>query len=175
MFDTLKTLFASFMDICLFRRQPQDLPASNFFLGILVMLSIAFGLLLNLINLPFKHAVLAVILNLSVVAIITQLLLRLHNKSARFNQTLIAQLGTGIVIAIIAAPVIVMLQYAENNNVNAAPGAILWLILFTWELSVSAHILRHALSTSFVQGFMISILYPLIYFRLLSFLIPEQS
>ncbi len=174
MLNTLKTLFTSFMEICLFRSQPQDLPASNFFLGMLVLLSIVFGLLINLINLPFEHAMLAVILNLSVIAIITQLVLRLYNKSLRFNQTLIAQLGTGIVIAVIAMPVIVMLQYAEDNNVNMAPGAILWLILFTWELSVNAHILRHALSTSFVHGFVISVLYPLIYFRLFEFLIPAQ-
>lgn len=174
MFDTLKTLFTSFMDICLFRKGPQDLPASGFLLRLIVVLSAVTALLLNLANRPFQHAIVAVILNLAVVAIITQLILRLHNKTPRFNQTLIAQFGSGIVLSVFAIPVVVMMQYAENNNVDISSGVILWMILFIWEIAVTAHILRHAISTSLMQGFMMAILYPLVYFRLFSLLIPTS-
>ncbi len=175
MLASIKTLFTSFIEICLFRLGPQDLPSSTFFLGIIFVISTLLALLLNLINLSFQHAILAVIINLAIVIIITQLILRLYNKPMRFVQTLTAQLGAGIVISIVAAPVIVMLVYAEKNDVDMTAGVILWLILFLWEMAVTAHILRHALSTSFLQGFLMAILYPLIYFQLIDFLIPASS
>lgn len=173
MTNSIKTLFTSFMQICLFRMGPQDLPASNFFLGIIVIISVIVALLLNLINLPLKDAVLIVMLNLAVVTIITQFILRLYNKPMRFVQTLGAQMGTGIVISIFAAPVVVMLQYANTHNVDMGAGLILWVLLLTWEIAVTAHILRNALACSFVQGFLIAIIYPIIFFQLTDYFLPS--
>jgi len=174
MLASIKTLFNSFMEICLFRLGPQDLPASNIFLTIVFVISILLALLLNLINLSFQHAVLAMMINITVVIIITWLILRLYNKPMRFIQTLTAQMGAGVVISVVAAPVIVMLVYAEEHDVDMTAAIVLWLGLFIWELAVTAHILRHALSTTFLQGFLMAILYPLIYFQLIDFLIPTQ-
>ncbi len=162
------------MQICLFRLGPQDLPASNFFLGFIVAMSAIVALLLNLINLPLKDAALIVVLNLAVVAIITQFILRLYNKPMRFVQTLGAQVGTGIVISLFAAPVVVMLQYANTHNVDMASGLFLWMLLLTWEIAITAHILRNALACSFVQGFLIAILYPVIFFQLTAYFLPSS-
>ncbi len=172
MLASIKTLFTSFMEICLFRLGPQDLPASNIFLAIVLVISILLALLLNLINLSFQHAVLASIINMAVVIIITQLILRLYNKPMRLVQTLTAQFGTGLIISVVAAPVLIMLVYAEEHDVDMTAAVVLWLGLFIWEMAVTAHILRHALSTTFLQGFLMAILYPLIYFQLIDFLIP---
>ena len=172
MFGSIKTLFSSFLEICLFRLGPQDLPASSFFLGIVFVISALFALLLNLINLPFQQAVLAAVLNLAVVIIITQTILRLYNKPMRFIQTLTAQFGTGIVLSVFAIPVIVMLVYAKKHDINMSSGTVLWLVLFIWEIAVTSHILRHALSTTLLQGFLMAILYPLVYFQLINLLIP---
>ncbi len=174
MINSLKTLFNSFLEICLFQRGPQDLPTSGFFLGIVFVISLSVALLLNLINLSFQHAVVAVILNFAVVIIITQLILRLYNKPMRFVQTLTAQLGAGIVISVFAVPVVVMLVYAEKHDVSMTTGSLFWLGLFIWEIAVTAHILRHALSTTLLQGFLISILYPLVYFQLIDFIFPTS-
>lgn len=170
--DPIKTLFNSFMEICRFRLAPQDLPASGGFLGITIVISALISLLLNWINLSFQHAVLAVLANITVVIIITQLILRLYNKPMRIIQTLTAQFGAGIVISVIATPVIVMMAYATKHDVDLTAAVVLWLGLFIWEIAVTAHILRHALSTTVLQGFLMAILYPLIYFQLIGYLIP---
>ena len=170
--DSIKTLFISFKEICLFRLGPQDLPASTALLGIIVAISAVISLLLNWINLSFQQAVLAMLVNITVVIILTQLILRLYNKPMRILQTLSAQFGSGVIISVIATPMIVMMAYAVKHDVNLTATAILWLVLLIWEIAVTTHILRHALSTSFIQGFLIAILYPLIYFQLISYLIP---
>lgn len=170
-----RTLFNSFFEICLFQRAPQDLPASNYFLGMVLGLLAICGFVINLVNLPTAAAAIAVLLNLAVLIIITQLVLRLHNKSARFTQTLTALAGVGIVLAIIAIPVIVMLQYAHQHQVDTTLGVIFWMLLFTWEIAVTAHILRHALSTSLLHGFMFAILYPVVYFQLFKLLVPATA
>ncbi len=175
MLASIKTLFTSFVEICLFRRGPQDLPASGFFLGIIFAISILISFLLNLINLPIQHTALAVMINVLIVVSITWLILKLYNKPMRFVQTLTAQMGAGIIISVVATPVIVMLAYAEDHNINMTAPVMLWFGLFIWELAVTAHILRHALSTTFIQGFLMSILYPLIYFQLTDFLIPATK
>jgi len=174
MLASIKTLFTTFLEICLFQRGPQDLPASGIFLGIVFVISTFIALLLNLINLPFQQATVAVFINLAVVIIITQLILRLYNKPMRFVQTLTAQLGAGIVISVFAVPVVVMLVYAEKHDVSMITGIIFWLGLFVWETAVTAHILRHALSTNFFQGFLVAILYPLVYFQLIDFIFPKS-
>lgn len=170
-----RTLFNSFFEICLFQRAPQDLPASNYFLGMVLALLAVCSFIINLVNLPAPAAGIAVLLNMVVLIIITQLVLRLYNKSSRFTQTLTALAGVGIVLAIIAIPVIVMLQYAHQHQVDTTLGVILWMLLFAWEIAVTAHILRHALSTSLVHGFMIAVLYPVVYFQLFKLLIPATA
>ncbi len=175
MLETLKTLFNYFLQICLFQKGPQDLPASRFFLATVIAFAAFFALLINLVNLPFERAIMAVILNLGVVIIITHLILWFYNKPSRLIQTLTALMGAGIVISIFGIPVVVMLQYSQNNNVNLSSGIFLWLVLFVWEIAVTAHILRHALSTTFLQGFIISILYPLVYFQVASYFLSPPS
>lgn len=67
-----------------------------------------------------------------------------------------------------------MLDYANQHNVNMSAGILLWLMLLTWEIAVTAHILRHTLACSFTQGFIIATIYPLIFFPLTEYFIPAS-
>ena len=74
------------------------------------------------------------------------LLLYLLNKAARINQTLAAMAGAGSLLGLVAFPLVLM-QGPENAD-GAVPVALslVWVALLVWNLVVSAHILRHALS-----------------------------
>lgn len=170
--DTIKTLLSSFFEICLLRRNPQDMPASRFLLLASLSALMILGLALSLVSLPLKDAVISTALNLAVLIIITQLVLILYKKHARYTQTLTAMAGTGIVISVFAIPVIVMLEYSRQNEINPAPVAVLWLLLMSWEVVVMAHILRHALSCHIVLALMLAVLYPWAYFQLVGLFVP---
>lgn len=167
-----RTLFNSFLEICFLQRGPQDLPASGSFLRTLLITLAVAGFFINRLFIPTHKALLAVGLNLAVLIIITQLLLRLHKKTARITQTLSAMAGTGLVLALIGLPVFSMLALAEQQDQTASIGSILWLALFAWEVAVTAHILRHATEVTYGQGVLMALLYPLAYFQLAPYLIP---
>lgn len=170
-----RTLFNTFFEICLLQRGPQDLPVSSMLTYGLLSLLAVLGFAINQMFMPGQTAILAVIINIGVLLIITQLILRLHKKSARYTQTLTALIGVGIVLALIGLPVFSMLAIAENNQTESPFGILLWLVLFGWEIAVTAHILRHATESTFPQGILMAILYPLIYFQLVRYLIPITS
>lgn len=170
-----RTLFNTFFEICLLQRGPQDLPVSSMLTYGLLSLLAVLGFAINQMFMPGQTAILAVIINIGVLLIITQLILRLHKKSARYTQTLTALIGVGIVLALIGLPVFSMLAIAENNQTESPFGILLWLVLFGWEIVVTAHILRHATESTFPQGILMAILYPLIYFQLVRYLIPITS
>jgi len=56
-----------------------------------------------------------------------------------------------------------------------APLVSLWLLLLLWNLFVMAHIIRHALSSSFAIGFGISLLYALLSMQVITTLFPQQA
>ena len=103
------------------------------------------------------------------------LLLYLLNKAARINQTLAAMAGAGSLLGLVAFPLILM-QGPQNVD-GAAPIALslVWVALLVWNLMVSAHILRHALSSSFGMGLAVAILYLLISTQFVVTVLPQQA
>lgn len=171
MIDSLKTLFKSFLQICLFRNGPQDLPTSNFLLLFVVVTSACMAVLLNIMLGPLQQALPQVALNLVTVCIITQIILRLYKKPQRFTQTLCAVLGTGIIITLFAFPLAAIMYYAKTYNVDASAVVFLWYILIAWEITVTAHILRHAINCSYELSFLLSVIYLIVILSLTNTLI----
>ena len=167
-------LFRYWLDLCLLRAGPQDGPGSVFSLvfaitcyamvSVLVMTS-GYGMLAG--------ARLALLELVMLVAFIV-LLLYLLNKAARINQTLAAMAGAGSLLGLVAFPLVLM-QGPENVD-GAVPIALslVWVALLVWNLMVSAHILRHALSSSFGMGLAVAILYLLISTQFAVTLFPQE-
>lgn len=171
MLNSIKPILSLFFEICLFRRNPQDIPASHFLMFASLGALVTLGLAISSLSLPFEDALISTGINLFVLVIITQLVLILYSKQARFMQTITAMAGAGIVISIFAIPVMVMLEYCSRNDINAAPVSILWLLLVVWEVMVMAHIIKHALSCHFFLALIVAVLYPWIYFKLVGLFI----
>jgi hypothetical protein len=169
--NSIKPILTLFFEICLFRRNPEDIPASRFLMFASLAALVTLGLAIGSLSLPLKDALISTGINLFVLVIITQLLLILYSKQARFIQTMTAMAGAGIVISIFAIPVMVMFEYCSRNDINAAPLSILWLLLVIWEVVVMAHIIKHALACQFFLALMVAVLYPWIYFKLIGLFI----
>ena len=170
----MSLLFRYWLDLCLLRAGPQDGSGSVFSLvfaitcyamvSVLVMTS-GYGMLAG--------ARLALLELVMLVAFIV-LLLYLLNKAARINQTLAAMAGAGSLLGLVAFPLVLM-QGPENAD-GAVPIALslVWVALLVWNLMVSAHILRHALSSSFAMGLAVAILYLLISTQFAVTLFPKE-
>ena len=155
----MRALFDLFVDICLLRKGPQDLPTS----AILLKLALGLYLLISLIQLlMFSQLVPALILALLDIALLIGLtygVLQFFGHGARFVQTLSALAGVGVIIQVLALPIAFSLQREQlEQNATALP-VLLWLGLLIWSIVIMGHILQQALSTSRAAGVSLALAY----------------
>lgn len=160
-------LLRRYLDICLLRAGPQDLPGSRFLLGLSLAAYFVVGVVLSLRNLDALAAASLVVVDTALLGGLLFALLWARDLLNRFIQTLAALLGTGVVLELVAWPVLAWQQQAMTaDTVNTAlmvSSLLLWVWLF-WNLMVIGHILRHALSTLLPIGVALGLLYMFISF-----------
>lgn len=160
----MPSLFKLFLDICLLRASPDQLPASKNLLLITLLSYAVVSLILARLELPLGSALLYAVLDTLVLAIITHTVLLLRRFPARLTQTLTALAGTGSLLGLIALPL--------AGFAGASP-ALLLLVL--WNIVVTAHILRHALAVPLMMGLVASMAYLLMTFFVMSALFPPAA
>ncbi len=154
----MRKIISVFVDICLFRRGPQDLPASNFLLYLTLGAYAVSNFLLALVQ---YDAVTAALVSLTVtllLAVLTLSLLYLNGHSERVQQTLSALAGTGTVLAVLALPPIYWTHLQTRQPQLSLPD-LLALALVVWSLVIIGHIVRHALSTRLFVGLVVAIMF----------------
>lgn len=153
----MQALITFYFELCLLRRAPQDLPASDALFRLVLLADIAAGVLVGATGgvhplVSFAQSVLEISLSLA-------LLyggLRLAGRPARFNQSANALLGTGALIGILALPAVALSGLAGDA---AALGTLLLLGVLCWSILVTAHIVRHTFALSLGQGIAIAVAY----------------
>lgn len=161
-------LIKVFVDIALWRKGPQHLPASGLLLAVTTLayfgMSLALGgaqqmLAADIKGRPVDPVLARTLLELAIVLGWMWLLLALFKRGDRFWQSATALMGTGIVIS----PIVIVAQLAlwriGPNNPVAWP---VWLTLLAagiWYLLVVAHIVRSALDIKLFPAIVLTMLY----------------
>jgi hypothetical protein len=159
-----------FIEVCLLRAGPQDLPASRFLVAVALGLYGAVGLVLGLRALSPGEAMLVVTLDVGLLAGLLFVLLWIRQLLNRYLQALTALLGTGAVLEVVAAPLLFWQQTWSADAMTPAmvAGSLLFWAWLLWSLVVIGHILRHTLSTVFPVGIMLGLLYMFVSFSIMS-------
>jgi hypothetical protein len=162
-----------FWDICALKAAPQDLPASSFLLGLVLLAYFVTGALVATLQWPFSHAVLAAFLDTVFLSALSRVLLWSRMLSSRFVQTLTALAGSGAVMTVIALP-IVLWQSIVGVTDASIPTLPSWLLMIwmVWNVLVVGHIIRHALSTVLALGIVLAVVYAYISFQLMRIFLP---
>lgn len=150
------------VEICLLRAGPQDLPAAPTFLVLVLAGYFLADVLISRLNFDLGAAVAVSVLDVLLLAAFVQLVLRIAAKPERFNQTLAALAGTGLLLGLVAYPLIRGLTLAQAAGETASGLALAWLAVLVWSLLVLGHILRHALAVPLMTGVGIGVLYSLL-------------
>lgn len=153
-------LFNFFVDICLLRRAPQDLPASGALFAIVVLLSVAVGAVGVSDVIPGLAAFAAAMLDAVIAMVLLRLALMLKNHSGRFLQTATALFGSSIIMGLIALP----LQLAVDDQAEVVGPfvSVAYLFLLIWIQVIIGHILRHALGVSMMLGVGLALTYSVV-------------
>jgi hypothetical protein len=153
-------LLQLFIDICLLRAKPQDLPVSSFLFGLTIVVALVTaipGLVLTMKSI--STALAAAAMNTVLVLIFLRGGLYFMKMEPRFLQTATALFGSGAMLDLLAIPVYLMLVPEPGTNVASLLGSLFFLLLLVWSLIVAGHILRHSLEIKLGGGVAIAVLY----------------
>jgi hypothetical protein len=167
-------LIRLWFDICLFRKAPQDLPASGFLSGLSLTCYVLVSFLVAFPSSGIVSAVQLALLDVLMLVVFVSALLYLQSKTERVGQTLSAMAGSGSLLGLFALPLVLLVDPGLPAEQLSPLLTISWLSLLIWNLFVMAHIMRHALSISFAVGLGAAVLYALVSMQMIATLFPQQ-
>jgi hypothetical protein len=148
----LHPLLHAFLQVCLLRSGPQDLPSSGFLLLAALVLHALSGVGLALAYQSVAAALGVGITDTVLLAVMTGSLLYLQRHPERVGQTLTALAGTGFLLGVLALVPTWWWTLARAAGGDVSVPALLLLGLIVWSILVMGHILRHALSAPLPVG-----------------------
>jgi hypothetical protein len=152
----LRAIVNPFVQICLLRSGPQDLPTSGILLAITLTAYTVMSILLSKVYLSAPSALVSGVLDTALLVALTVILLYVQRRNARVVQTVTALAGTGAIITFVALPISGWLYGADQAAGEGGFAVLLWLILTGWSLAVIGHIFRHALSVPYFVGLVLA-------------------
>jgi hypothetical protein len=164
-------LFNLFLDICLLRKGPQDVPASKALVKMCLLAYGFSGLLVLLTEAPAPVALLQILLDMVLLAGLLYLGLTLSRHPKRFEQALSALTGTGSLIGLLALPLAIWIQGQRPDGDIALPSTLMFALM-VWSIAIIAHILRHAFETSIWLGALYALGYTFLYWTLAGWIAP---
>lgn len=168
------TLWRTFYAICCFKRKPQDLPVSGELLNLSLVFYVMSSFLLALSTEEIKVAVFTGVIDGLLLALLTYLLLLLMRKPERWTQTTTALAGTGIIFSFLVLPFSFLIVVMNNNDPLIIVPFIFVISLIVWNIGVMAHIIRHALTSSFPFGVLVALVYIWIITTSIRFVFPTE-
>ncbi len=169
---SLSPVLQYFFALCLLRTGPAKAPPSSRLLAQTLLGYLAAGWLVASLHLGVAESLLSSVIDAVLLIGMTGGLLAVRGYLTRLQQTLIALAGSGVILGILAWPLLLWLKMAQQAGVSPGMGPLLLFGLMLWTLAVTAHIMRHALSVSFTVGVLIAVLYALVSIRVMTFLFP---
>ena len=155
----MQALIRFFFELCLFRKAPQDLPASPALLGATLLADLLVGMLLAAsVGLSPGQGLLQGLADVAFMLALLYGAQRLLDRLPRFQQTATALLGAGAMLGFVAALTLTLLPPGPDGEQSGA-AAFLFLGLILWSILVTGHILRHAFDLRFGQGVGIAVIY----------------
>ncbi len=168
----MNRLLAYFIDLCLLRAAPQDLPASGLMLGLALVAQLGVTLLLILSVTAETESVLGQgLMDLGLTLLALYAALSLLGRGGRFLQAATALLGSSALIGLVSIPLLRLATGPEDSPLTVA-GAWLLLVMVGWGLLVAGHILRHTFELRLAQGVLIAAVFNLFSYAVVNAVFP---
>lgn len=150
----MTALSRRFLELCMLRAGPQDLPASQTLLAAALAGYVFTGALLTAPLYGFGRSLLAAGVDAGFMWLYTTALLGALGLRPRTLQTVTALAGAGTVFNLLALPLIQTLVGVSPEQMSAGAGfsSLLYVVLLVWLLVVYGHVFRNALERSRAVG-----------------------
>ena len=169
----MKVLLNFFVDLCLLRSVPQQLPASTVLFVLALIANVGIGLLLaGEARSSMSVASLESLLDSAMLLGFLYGALLLKKSTPRFIQAGTALMGSIALLNLIAIPLLSFSVPSGGEPVGSESALLLLFILVIWSMVVIGHILRHVLDTTFATGIALGLAYTFFSYAVLSSLFP---
>jgi len=151
-----------FVDMCLLRANPQDVPHSIFLELLTLVAYTTLSYVLALSSTTPGTALLAALVDSAMLVGLAYAGLWILDLKNRMTKLVTALAGTGVVWQLVALPVMSLLAGASDTTPNTALATLSYLLLLAlvaWAIFIIGHILRHALNMKFSFALGIAVLY----------------
>jgi len=168
-------LFDRFVEICLLRKGPQDLPASAVLLRLVILFYVLSGLLVLMVGRTFADLfsiILLIALDIVILSGLIYAILQVLGFLSRFLQTLTALFGTGTLLQLLILPLAVWMESVGIDSTGVVLPWLLSQLLLIWSLVITGFILQQAFSVSRLAGLLYAFGYMIISLTLGSLLPP---
>lgn len=146
----MQGLIKTYVDIALWRKGPQDLPASPALCVVLGLVYFAVSFIhVRVLHYSFSHSVAMVIIDITMLITWLLFLLAFFSRMQRFAQTFNALLGVGILLGVLDLLVMGLLNAAGGGKSLAVEWALMKLILLAL---VIGRILTQAIDRGMFTG-----------------------
>ena len=155
-------IISRFIDLCLFRASPSDLPTSPSLLKITLfsyfVLAVIVGQLGSSWNVSFFASLADVLLMIATAS----LLLNYRSFQTRYTQTVTALAGAGCCISIIGFPILWWFYQIDPDQQVTSFALLLVVALLLWSLMITAQIFRESLEIKAGTATLITIIYAVV-------------
>lgn len=156
-------LLEVFFQIVVRHRGPEDLPDSQFLLGVTLLAYLLAQVPVGTAIYGWSAVALqAIAADTALLAVCFWLLLWFTHRMARYRRTMTALLGTGALLALAQTPLVFFAKFATVAGQVPVGARLGLLALLIWSVIVQAHIASRALSSPFGIGLVVALGYFLI-------------
>ena len=154
-------IISRFIDLCLFRASPSDLPASSSLLKITLFSYFILAVIVNQLDAEtsWKVSVLVSLADVLIIVATASLLLNYRGFKARYTQTITALAGAGCCISIIGFPILWWFYQIDPEQQAASIALLLMVALLLWSLMITAQIFRESLEIKAGTATLITVSY----------------
>lgn len=172
--NDFKVLLRLFLDLCLIKKGPKDVPDSDVLLKVVFCLYFLAGTVLLSSSLTLSEALIQSLIEALLVGVFIYLLVSLFGVKNRFNQSVTAVYGSGAFITISSTPFIFWMgSLADSESSTGIVGVIVFLIV-CWSFIVMANIIRETIQKSLSVSLLLTFCYLYVSYQLISMMYPVE-
>ncbi|NQZ53605.1 MAG: hypothetical protein HRT93_05045 [Piscirickettsiaceae bacterium] len=151
-----------FIDICLFKAGPADVPSSHWLLKLTLLVYFILGVIVSRLDSAWDVSLFTSLADVLVMMVFVWLILSFRGLQKRYKQTLTAMAGAGSCIGIVGIPIVMLFNQVSEQERLSNYTMLLMIAVMFWSLMVTAHIFRFALEIKPGMAAMLTLAYTIL-------------
>ncbi|AGS39034.1 hypothetical protein CYCME_0693 [Cycloclasticus zancles 78-ME] len=172
--NDFKTVLRLFVDLCLIKKGPQDVPDSTILLKAVFFIYFLSGSLLLSSSMAFGEAVVQSFIETILLGLFVYILLSFFALKNRFNQSVTAIYGSGALITVISAPFVFLMGGMTGNEGSTGVLGLVVFLIVCWSFAVLANIIRQTIQKSLGVSLLLTFCYLYLSYHVIQLIYPVE-